>query len=223
MLLFIFYIRTHFLHLNTYHSLEQWFSWMDDLSSKDYVVIDHFFRDTLYAEIKSFFLGELSNFTEAGIGTSSDNQINKNIRGDFTYWLDRKRDVQLESFWGLVDEIIHMFNRYCFLSLSGYEFHLAHYPSGGHYDKHLDQFENRNNRMISVIIYLNDGWQTGDGGELEIFEKDGSSFLVEPLAARCVMFKSAEVPHAVLQAHKSRFSVTGWLLHQPSAIGRFLG
>ncbi|WP_255307415.1 2OG-Fe(II) oxygenase [Allomuricauda sp. CP2A] len=209
--------------MKTYHSLEQWFSWMDDLSGKDYVVIDHFFQDTLYAEVKSFFLGKLSDFTKAGIGTNSDNQINKNIRGDFTYWLDRKRDVRLQPFWNLLDEIVFMFNRYCYLSLSGYEFHLAHYPSGGHYDKHLDQFENRNNRMISVIIYFNDAWQKGDGGELEIFEKDGSSFLVEPLAARCVMFKSAEVPHAVLQAHKSRFSVTGWLLYQPSALGRFLG
>ncbi|MFD2099401.1 2OG-Fe(II) oxygenase [Flagellimonas iocasae] len=209
--------------MQTYHSLEQWFSWMDDLSAKDYVVIDHFFQPEMYAEIRSFFLGKLPNFTEAGIGTNADNQINKNVRGDFTYWLDRKRDEQLQPFWNLVDEILYMFNRYCFLSLSGYEFHLAHYPSGGHYDKHLDQFENRNNRMISVVIYLNEGWQKGDGGELEIFERDETSFLVEPLAARCVMFKSADVPHAVLQAHKSRFSVTGWLLYQPSAVGRFIG
>ena len=196
---------------------------MDGISDKDYVVIDHFFREELYAEIRSFFLSKLPNFKEAGIGVDSDNQINSKIRGDFTYWLDRKRDANLESFWELLDEIIHMFNRYCYLSLSGYEFHLAHYPSGGHYDKHLDQFENRNNRMVSVVIYLNEGWQKGDGGELEIFEKDGSSFLVEPLAMRCVMFKSAEVPHAVIQANKSRFSLTGWLLYQPSTLGKFFG
>lgn len=203
--------------------MENWLSWMDDISDKDYVVIDHFFREELYAEIRSFFLSKLSSFKEAGIGVDSDNQINSKIRGDFTYWLDRKRDSDLQNFWELLDEIIQMFNRYCYLSLSGYEFHLAHYPSGGHYDKHLDQFENRNNRMISVVIYLNEGWQQGDGGELEIFEKDGSSFLVEPLAMRCVMFKSAEVPHAVLQANKSRFSLTGWLLYQPSALGKFFG
>lgn len=196
---------------------------MDDISDKDYVVVDQFLPEELYVLIRSFFLGKLPVFKEAGIGTDSTNQINSKIRGDFTYWLDRKRDMELESFWLLIDEIIQMFNRYCFLSLSGYEFHLAHYPSGGHYDKHLDQFENRNNRMISVIIYLNENWQIGDGGELEIFEKDESSFLVEPLAARCVMFKSADVPHAVLEAHKSRFSLTGWLLYQPSALGQFFG
>lgn len=219
----ILYIRTHFELLETYHSLEDWLSWMDDLSSKDYVIIDHFLRDELYAEIRSFFLDMLPKFNEAGIGADAEKQINNKIRGDFTYWLDRKRDNHLKTYWGLVDETMQMFNRYCYLSLSGYEFHLAHYPSGGHYDKHLDQFERRNNRMISVVIYLNEGWQNGDGGELEIFEKDGSSFLVEPLAARCVMFKSAEVPHAVLKAHKSRFSLTGWLLYQPSALGQFLG
>ena len=71
-----------------------------------------------------------------------------------------------------------------------------------------------------MIIYLNDDWKHGDGGELEIFEKDGTSFLIEPLAARCVMFKSAEVPHAVLEAHKNRFSLTGWLLYQPSSVGK---
>ncbi|NYJ28507.1 2OG-Fe(II) oxygenase [Allomuricauda sp. ARW1Y1] len=206
--------------MNAYHGLEDWLSWMDDISSKDYVIIDHFLRDELYTEIKTFFLGKLPSFKEAGIGAHADHQIDTKIRGDFTYWLDRNRDAQLTGYWSLLDETMHIFNRYCYLSLSGYEFHLAHYPSGGHYDKHLDQFENRNNRMISMIIYLNDDWKQGDGGELEIFEKDGSSFLVEPLAGRCVMFKSAEVPHAVLKAHKSRFSLTGWLLHQPSSVGK---
>lgn len=200
--------------------MEDWLSWMDDISSKDYVIVDNFLWDELYTEIKSFFLGKLPNFKEAGIGAHSENQIDTKIRGDFTYWLDRNRDAHLKTYWELLDETMHIFNRYCYLSLSGYEFHLAHYPSGGHYDKHLDQFENRSNRMISMIIYLNDDWKPGDGGELEIFEKDGASFLVEPLAARCVMFKSAEVPHAVLEAHKSRFSLTGWLLYQPSSVGK---
>ena len=196
---------------------------MDDLSSKDYVIIDNFFQDALYSGIRAFFLEKLPDFNQAGIGTSSDNQINRKVRGDFTYWLDRKRDAQLQSFWNLVDETLHMFNRYCYLSLSGYEFHLAHYPPGGHYDKHLDQFEHRNNRMVSVVIYLNENWQKGDGGELQIFEEGEKSVLVEPISARCVMFKSAKVPHAVLQAHKSRFSLTGWLLYQPPTLGQLLG
>jgi SM-20-related protein len=109
------------------------------------------------------------------------------------------------------------------LGLSGDEFHLAHYPKGGHYKKHLDQFNNRSNRTISMVIYLNQDWKKGDGGELEVFFQDGSSVLIEPIEGRCVMFKSAIVPHAVLASAKPRNSLTGWLLQQPSALGQFLG
>ena len=66
-------------------------------------------------------------------------------------------------------------------------------------------------------------WQPGDGGELEIVESDDKVVLIEPIARRCVMFKSAEVLHGVLEAHKSRYSLTGWLLHYPAALGKFFG
>ena len=137
-----------------------------------------------------------------------NNIIRNDICGDLTYWLDRKRDVVLNEFWELQDEVIFMFNRYCFLGLSGYEFHLASYPEDGHYEKHVDQFNHRNNRTISVIIYINKGWQKGDGGELELFPKNGTSLIVEPIEARCVMFKSAELPHRVITSNKPRYSLT---------------
>ena len=209
--------------MNEYHDLERWLSWVDELSSRDYVIIDQFLNKDLYSGIRSFFLSTMPFFSKAGIGSLAMNTVNREIRGDQTYWLDRKRDAAIAPFWGLVDETMQIFNRYCYLSLSGYEFHFANYPPGGHYDKHLDQFQNRNNRMISMILYLNEDWQKGDGGELEIFEKDGRSFLVEPVAGRCVMFKSAEVPHAVLESRKDRYSLTGWLLYQPSALGQLFG
>lgn len=196
---------------------------MDELSSSNYVVIDDFIQNELYLKLRSYFHEKQNNFTMAGIGALEENTIDRRIRGDLTYWLDRTRDEELVHFWELVDQMLHIFNRYCFLSLSGYEFHLAHYPPGGHYDKHLDQFESRNNRMISVVIYLNESWQRGDGGELELFNENGSTKIVEPIAGRCVLFKSAVVPHAVLQAHKSRYSLTGWLLYQPSKMGQFFG
>ncbi|NVJ89780.1 MAG: 2OG-Fe(II) oxygenase [Flavobacteriaceae bacterium] len=195
---------------------------MDELSLNNYVVIDNFLDNHKLDAIQSFFKSHLDEFSKAGIGALGDNIIRNDIRGDYTYWLDRQRDVVLNEIWSLIDETIYIYNRYCFLGLSGYEFHLAHYPKGGHYDRHLDQFNNRNNRTISMIIYLNKNWQKGDGGELEIFLEDNSSILVEPIEARCVMFKSAVVPHAVLASNKQRFSLTGWLLQQPSALGKFI-
>lgn len=196
---------------------------MDELASNDYVIIDDFLDENHLSTIQDFFQNHLDGFRKAGIGALADHTIRKDIRGDYTYWLDRKRDTNLSSIWELIDETIFIYNRYCYLGLSGFEFHLAHYPKGGHYDKHFDQFNQRNNRSISMVIYLNKNWQKGDGGELEIFKSDDTSFLVEPIEARCVMFKSAVVPHRVVASNKSRYSLTGWLLQQPAALGKFLG
>ncbi|WP_373017611.1 2OG-Fe(II) oxygenase [Muriicola sp.] len=209
--------------MTRYHALEQWLSWMDELSEKDFVVIDPFLKTELLAEIRAAFSAHLTSFTKAGIGAAHDFQIRHDVRGDYTYWLDRKRDTDMAGFWSLIDETMHVFNRYCYLSLSGHEFHFATYPPGARYEKHLDQFDSRTNRMITLVIYLNEGWQKGDGGELEVFLKSGESVIIEPLDARCVMFKSAEVPHRVLESHKNRKSLTGWLLHQPAGLGQLFG
>ncbi len=196
---------------------------MDELSCNDFVIVDDFLDAPLISTIRQFFLSHLDSFSKAGVGALDNHVIRSDIRGDLTYWLDRKRDSDLDVFWLLLDETIHIYNRYCFLGLSGYEFHLACYPKGGHYEKHVDQFNKRNNRTISMVIYLNKDWKKGDGGELELYLKDGNTMLVEPLEARCVMFKSADLPHRVLTSNIARYSLTGWLLQQPAALGQFLG
>jgi len=196
---------------------------MDELSVKDYVIIDQFIRNDIYQDVRSFFDASQPLLTKAGIGALDDNKIRHDIRGDYTYWLDRKRDTVLNPFWLLVDETIHVFNRYCYLGLSGYEFHLANYPPEARYEKHLDQFKNRNNRTITLVIYLNEGWKECDGGELEMFLNDGQTLLVEPIAGRCAMFKSALIPHRVVEAKKNRYSLTGWLMQHPSSLGQFFG
>jgi SM-20-related protein len=196
---------------------------MDEIAEKDFVIIDQFLPDPLYSSVRSAFLSKLPEFSLAGIGAQDMHTVQKEIRNDQTYWLDSNRDLALKPFFDLLQETMHMFNRYCFLSLSGYEFHFAHYPPGGHYAKHVDQFQNRNNRMISVVIYLNEAWQNGDGGELEIHLSGGGTKLVEPRANTCVMFRSDSVPHAVLESYKSRYSLTGWLLYVPPALAPLFG
>lgn len=201
---------------------------MDELSEKDFVVIDDFMNPEDYSSIRTFFLEHLPYFTKAGIGALDENVIRHDIRGDHTYWLDRKRDEHLNGFWNMVDDAIANFNRFCFLSLAGYEFHLAAYPPESHYERHLDQFNKRNNRTITMVYYLNEGWKKGDGGELEIFipipESDQEeSVIIEPHAGRMVMFKSAVVPHCVRPSNINRYSLTGWLLQQPSSLGYLLG
>lgn len=209
--------------MKAFHALEKWLLWIDELSDANYVVIDDFLTDSLYRTVRSFFLNHLNEFDQAGVGSLDQNQVVKGVRGDHTYWLDSQRDVALQDFWELVNEMMGVLNRYCFLSLSGFEFHLAHYPPETFYKMHLDQFRERSNRMISVVIYLNEGWSEGDGGELCLVDRNKKKTLIKPVGARGVLFKSADVPHEVLIAHKSRYSLTGWLLYHPASVGQLLG
>lgn len=204
---------------------EQWLEWIDELSEHDLVVIDEFLPVGHYQRLKEFFLQHLQqeDFSRAGIGHAGNRQVMTSIRGDYIYWLAKERDESLAPVFELLDEMVQRLNRYCFLSLSGYEFHLAHYPAGSFYKKHLDQFKDRSNRMISVIIYLNELWQDGDGGELLIYEDEEITQKIAPSANKCVIFRSDTVVHEVAQTHISRYSLTGWLLYQPQGLGQLFG
>lgn len=206
------------------YSEEIWISWMDELATKDFVIVDDFISEELYTIIMNFFseLEENELLRKAGIGASGEFKIKKDVRGDFIYWLDRSRDEQLAPFFGLMDTIKEKLRSLCYLSLAGSEFHMAKYPVGSHYDRHLDQFNGRNNRQITILIYLNDQWKTGDGGELKMY-REGGDMLIEPKARRLLMFRSDTVEHEVLTTHVPRYSLTGWLLRQPNELGSLLG
>lgn len=202
------------------YSDDQWLGWMDRLAEDDFVIVDDFISDELYEQIMGFFHEKESSdqLKKAGIGAQADFQVKAEIRGDFIYWLDENRDTQLSSFFSLMDELTQNLKRFCYLSLSGSEFHIAKYPAGSYYHKHLDQFNERTNRQITVLIYLNKNWQKGDGGELMIY-KDGKEIKVEPIAKRLLLFKSDVIEHEVLTTNVPRYSLTGWLLHKPAGIG----
>lgn len=205
-----------------FFSEEQWLLWIDLLSENDYVIMDDFLPEETLKTVLSYFREKKADddFKKASIGT--DGQIISEIRGDYTFWLDSKTDLVLSDFFKLVNETIQVLNRFCYLSLTDFEFHLAYYPPGSFYLRHLDQFQGRSNRMISFIIYLNEDWEEGDGGELKIFKQE-NEILVKPLLNRAILFKSADVPHEVLMTLKGRKSLTGWLLYQPAGLGYLLG
>lgn len=186
----------------------------------DYLIVDDFINEELYQDIMRFFseVEKADRLRKAGIGSMDEFQVNSTIRGDVIYWLERERDQELESFFCLMDELIFALRRYCFLSLSGSEFHIAKYPAGTHYERHIDQFNERSNRQITVLIYLNQNWKERDGGELKMYLENETK-LVKPIAKRLLLFRSATIEHEVLKTHTPRYSLTGWLLHQPSGLG----
>lgn len=194
-----------------------WDRQMDLLAQQNYLIIDNYFTPEQLTIAHHFFEQKQKEnvFQKAAIGPSGNKKVISKIRGDYTYWLDRKKDIELKTVFENFDEVKSLLNRLMFLSLAGYEFHLAHYPKGSFYKKHLDQFDSRNNRMISMIIYLNKNWSTNDGGELRIYPEGEESVDIAPLENRCVIFRSDILFHEVLVSNTSRKSITGWMLYQP--------
>ncbi|CAE8629921.1 unnamed protein product, partial [Polarella glacialis] len=96
----------------------------------------------------------------------------------------------------------------------------ACYPGGGaRYVRHVDNDGKHalcRTRLLTALIYLNEGWKEGDGGELAIYDAVDTKLereVVAPLSNRLLLFWSdTRTPHEVRPAHKLRYSVTVWLL-----------
>ena len=69
-------------------------------------------------------------------------------------------------------------------------------------------------RKISIVLYLNDGWNESEGGELCFYQPANPDIELArfaPLNARLAVFVSGLMPHAVLPCRSTRWSVAGWL------------
>ena len=144
---------------------------------------------------------------------SGEKILNTQIRGDSTYWLDPLHPTaewsELKHF---LDQLQSQLNEKFFLGIKQYECHLAYYPVGAFYKKHLDRLSTNSSRLFTFILYLNENWNEGDGGELVVFDKQGLEIKrLSPLAGRLVGFMSDEFPHEVLPSIRPRLSFTGWM------------
>lgn len=193
----------------------------DSLSEKGYGTIDHFLSTEEFIQIKEVADShkEEGNFKKAGIGTASDFQIDKQIRGDFIRWIDPEKAASATQIYlGRMRELMQYINRTCFLSLKDVELHYTVYPVGTVYKRHLDQFRHDDHRRLSVICYLNEGWQPEHGGQLRLYlpQAEGSEETVDilPTGAKLACFRSDLIEHEVLPATRERYSLTGWMLDQ---------
>jgi SM-20-related protein len=147
----------------------------------------------------------------AGTGKSDKLIHNTAIRNDVIYWLDKKNNNEYEhQFFNQIDAFVAYLNKTCYTGITGYEFHYTLYEKGSFYRKHLDQFQDNTSRQFSMISYLNDNWQDGDGGELLIHELE-NNIKISPTQGKTVFFKSNELVHEVLETQERRLSITGWL------------
>ncbi|RDV12551.1 2OG-Fe(II) oxygenase [Pontibacter diazotrophicus] len=192
----------------------------DRLSEKGYAIVDNF----LEAQEVRNLLDVLSHhqeqgtFKKAGIGASSQLQVDKEVRGDYIRWIEPQNALPpTQVFLDRMDEVMHYINRTCYLGLKDYEFHFTVYPPGSVYKRHIDQFKTNDHRKLSFICYLNEDWLPEHGGNLRLYlpkENGEEEVDILPIAGRLACFRADLIPHEVLVATRHRYSLTGWMLDQ---------
>jgi SM-20-related protein len=151
---------------------------------------------------------ERGDFHAARIGAGGG-QRRADIRGDSTCWIVPPYLPAEERLLQSLEQLRLELNRGAYLGLLDLELHYAHYPPGAGYARHVDQPHGREHRLLSVLLYLNEGWSREAGGELRMFDETGYRD-IEPIAGRLVCFLTAGREHAVLPTRRERLSISGW-------------
>lgn len=150
--------------------------------------------------------------TKASIGNGHKKVINESIRSDNISWLtDEEKEREILGYQRFADYFSKKLNEGLYLGLSEFECHFAQYPKGSFYKAHKDSFKNDDRRTITLITYLNENWQEGDGGELRLHLKD-NVVDIKPYGGSIICFRSSEILHEVLMSNTERLSLTGWFL-----------
>lgn len=185
---------------------------VDDLASQGWSQQ----ADFLPAELVSALAAECrrragdGQLNPAGVGRGGTLEVREAIRGDHIRWLEPGESSACDRYLDTMDALRQAINQGLFIGLEDYECHFALYPPGAFYRRHLDRFRDDDRRAVSAVIYLNQDWQPGDGGELRMFLDDQRLHDVAPTAGTLVVFLSGDVPHEVLAAGRERLSLTGW-------------
>lgn len=157
-------------------------------------------------------LDKTEAMSRAGIGRGTDLVKDRSVRRDKIAWLDGYSEPQRLLF-ECFEQIREGLNRRLYLGLKRFEAHYATYHPGDFYKRHLDSFRGRASRVVSLVLYLNEDWGLEDGGELRVFSAADSGQMVgqvRPEAGRAVLFLSEQVPHEVLPARRTRYSIACW-------------
>ena len=190
---------------------------LEDLSTHSWTVQNDWILENERRELLSWAknLRAEGHFKPARITRQA--QRSESIRGDEILWLEENSSALTQLISQKLKTLQEDLNQNLFCGLERFEFHLACYPTGKHYDAHYDQPRHLANlpggRAISFILYLNDDWQDEEGGELVLFDSKDSSQIVTkvlPLGGRLVMFRSDVILHEVRAPNRERWSLTGW-------------
>lgn len=192
----------------------------DALAAKGYLIVPQFLSQQ---EALKFYMYaqrlEHANWQLAAVGRHEQQTINTNVRSDRIHWLSDSVPEEL-TYLNYMNQLREGLNRELFMGLFDYEAHLANYKPGAYYQKHLDAFKGRSNRILSTVLYLNPEWRSTDGGELVIYGDKGEVIeSVLPTLGTMVIFLSDRFVHEVKVSRRDRFSITGWFRLNTSVSG----
>jgi SM-20-related protein len=156
-------------------------------------------------------------FAAARIGAQGQLQRREDIRGDSICWLEEPLFAPERKLLESLEELRLQLNRDALLGLFELELHYAWYQPGTGYARHVDQPRRREQRRVSLVLYLNPRWEASDGGELRIFADDGRHRDIEPVAGRLAVFLTERREHAVLTTRRDRLSLSGWFRSRESS------
>ena len=194
------------------HSVSNINQAFDALATDHYAVIPQFLtstmREALLAELLQLQAQGL--FHEASVGRGVGQTRQAHIRGDSICWLEDYFTIG-GQYLALMEQLRQQLNADFYLGLRSYEAHYAHYQAGSVYQRHVDRHRDNNARVVTTVCYLNDDWPTAAGGQLKLYNPNHELLLEQsPIGGSLVLFMSADMPHEVLAANRSRFSIAGW-------------
>lgn len=143
----------------------------------------------------------------AGTGKALSFQA-QSVRGDRIHWLDGATSLEttvLQELEGLRQAL----RDHLRIPLGEVEAHMACYPPGAGYARHLDAFRRDNARLVSLVCYLNPAWEEAHGGCLRLHLPQGP-LDVAPRWGQSALFLSETIEHEVLPSTVERWSLACW-------------
>ena len=163
-------------------------------------------------QIREELLALKKDFRPAHVGSGASKKRLEDVRRDEILWLGTKNPPAISSYLEKLEKLKIHWNQKYFLGLKEIESHLTAYEPGAFYEKHVDNFQGKSPRKISLILYLNPDWQEADGGELIVYDKtDRQVARIAPRLGGLAGFISEDTPHEVLRCEKQRLSLTSWM------------
>jgi Rps23 Pro-64 3,4-dihydroxylase Tpa1-like proline 4-hydroxylase len=199
----------------------------EELKQKGFVVIDNFFghgwasamlEEMQWLNENNLFKPNKTQFTLTQSNTQKNYQFVKpNIYEVDLHDNDLRRKVpELDSLFHSQD-LINVLSKYMpeldlNMSTSGRTLKLQRNAgNGGCFPCHYDNPGRPSKRKLTCLLYLNEKWQNGDGGEVQLLPFLQQPVTIAPKMDRLVIFMSDRILHRVLPSSVERYCLTIWL------------